>query len=88
MNWLIVVPLIALAAAVALLVSRGLRGAGGRPMQLKPVLGAMSGVVMGALVVALNHDLVPDQVEIGLIVVLVSCTAIVLTLVAVELVRG
>jgi len=48
----------------------------------------MTGVVMGAVVVALNHDLVPDQVEIGLVVVLFFCAAIALTLVAFELVRG
>lgn len=88
MNWLILTPLIALTAAVALLISRGRAGAGRGPLQLKPVLGAMTGVVMGAVVVALNHDLVPDQVEIGLVVVLFFCAAIALTLVAFELVRG
>ena len=87
MNWLIVLPLLSLMAALAVLVARGRVGSGG-PTRLQPVLGVMTGVVMGTMIVALNHDLVTDEVEIALALVLIFATVIALTMVAFEFVRG
>jgi Na+/alanine symporter len=65
-NWFIIVPLAVFFVVGGLLIARTRGSILGRHLPVQTFGGLLIGVVAGAFVIALNYDIVPDEIEIAL----------------------
>lgn len=66
MNWFIIVPLAVFFVVYGLLLARTRGSILGRHFPLQMFAGLLIGVLAGGFVIALNYDIVPDEIEIAL----------------------